>query len=138
MSHGLHNYTNHLVFIRFGGGPVCNRLVTCQACQEELDSIKARQQWEMETFVRLNEEFNSNEVQYTQINALSMAWFKDWEMFVKTRTDGRKNCLSSQSVDCRLLQTLSLCVCLSVCGCVCLSRFYGLYLAYYGSDFDQT
>ena len=43
-----------------------------------------------------------------------------------------ENILSSQSVDCRLLQTLS--VCLSVC----LSRFYGIYLAYYGSNFDQT
>ena len=41
--------------------------------------------------------------------------------------------LSSQSVDCRLLQTLS--VCLSVC--MCLSLFYGLYLAYYVSGFDQ-
>ena len=37
-----------------------------------------------------------------------------------------------------LLQTLSLCVSLSVCTCVCLSRFYRLHLATYGSDFDQT
>ena len=35
-----------------------------------------------------------------------------------------------------LLQTLSVCVC--VCLYVNLSRFYGLYLAYYESDFDQT
>ena len=27
---------------------------------------------------------------------------------------------------------------LSVCLCVCLSRYYGLYLRYYGLDFDQT
>ena len=26
----------------------------------------------------------------------------------------------------------------SVCLSVCLSRFYGLYLGYYGLDFDQT
>ena len=25
-----------------------------------------------------------------------------------------------------------------ICVCVCLSRFYGLYLGYYGSDFDQS
>ena len=29
-------------------------------------------------------------------------------------------------------------ICVSKCVSVCLSRFYGLYLAYYGSDFDQT
>ena len=37
---------------------------------------------------------------------------------------------------------ICLCVCLCVCVCicvsVCLSRFYGLYLGYYGLDFDQT
>ena len=42
--------------------------------------------------------------------------------------------LSSQSGRLWLLSTLS--VCLSVR--VCLSRFYGLYLSYYGLDFDQT
>ena len=40
--------------------------------------------------------------------------------------------LSPQSVDCRLLQTLS--VCLSVCPAFTAY----IYLAYYGSDFDQT
>ena len=48
---------------------------------------------------------------------------------------------SSQSVDCGSYK-LYLCVCLSLCVCmclcVCLSRFYGLYLGYYGSDFNQT
>ena len=54
-----------------------------------------------------------------------------------------------QFLDCRLLQTLSVCVrvclyvCVYVCECVwvgapvCLFYFEGLYLAYYGSDFDQ-
>jgi hypothetical protein len=40
-------------------------------------------------FFQLNEEFNSDEVQYTQINALSMAWFKEWEAFVKRRSDSQ-------------------------------------------------
>jgi hypothetical protein len=38
---------------RFGGGPVCNRLVQCQVCQEQLDFMKKRQQYEMETFLKV-------------------------------------------------------------------------------------
>ena len=44
--------------------------------------------------------------------------------------------LSSQSGRLWLLPTLSVSLC--VCVSVCLSRFYGLYLGYYGLDFDQT
>ena len=33
---------------------------------------------------------------------------------------------------------LYLCVCVYVCLSVCLSRFYGVYLTYYASDFDHT
>lgn len=39
---------------RYGGGPVCNRLYPCQVCQEELDMMKARQKWEMDTFVQVS------------------------------------------------------------------------------------
>ena len=67
------------------------------------------------------------------------------------RRQVRLQVISSQSVDCRLLQTLSVCVCVCVCVCisvcvsvcvcdgvcvcvcvsvcVCLFRLYGLYLA---------
>ncbi|XP_076455009.1 ubiquitin carboxyl-terminal hydrolase 20-like [Babylonia areolata] len=76
-----------LLYSRFGGGPVVNRLYPCQVCQEELDLMKARQKWEMESFVALNNEFMSGEVHYPVIHALSMAWFRQWEAFVKTKTD---------------------------------------------------
>ncbi|KAL8625769.1 hypothetical protein ACOMHN_012361 [Nucella lapillus] len=76
-----------LLYSRFGGGPVCNRLYPCRVCHEELDMIKARQKWEMESFVTLNNEFLSGEVHYPVIHALSMAWFRQWEAFVKTKTD---------------------------------------------------
>ncbi|KAK7095088.1 ubiquitin carboxyl-terminal hydrolase 20-like [Littorina saxatilis] len=76
-----------LLYSKFGGGPVCNRLHPCQVCQEELDMMKARQKWEMDNFVALNEEFLSGDVHYPVINAMSMAWFKEWEAFVKGKTD---------------------------------------------------
>ena len=58
------------------------------------------------------------------------------DCFSGTKGELLSRLLLLQSVDCRLLQTLS--ACLSLCVCVCLSHFYSLYHSYYGSDFDQT
>ena len=57
---------------------------------------------------------------------------------------GTEKILSSQSVDCgsyklELFVCVSVSLFLSVCVCVrvCVSRFFGLYLAYYGLDCDH-
>ncbi|KAK7497015.1 hypothetical protein BaRGS_00011751 [Batillaria attramentaria] len=76
-----------LLYSKFGGGPVCNRLYPCQVCQQELEALKARQKAEMETFIELNEEFQAEENLEPVIYAMSMAWFKEWEAFVRGKTD---------------------------------------------------
>ena len=43
-------------------------------------------------FPQLNEEFQEEE-QTTAVFAISMAWFKEWEAFVREKTDGE--CIAS-------------------------------------------
>ena len=59
-----------------------------------------------------------------------------WEAFMVLEINSRVFFFIVTVCGLWLLQTLSVCVC--VCLYVNLSRFYGLYLAYYESDFDQT
>ncbi|XP_060065800.1 ubiquitin carboxyl-terminal hydrolase 20-like [Ylistrum balloti] len=70
---------------RFGGGPVCNHLYACSACQTELDNLIYRQKTELEQFVALNEKFKDEDNPHI-IYAISMTWFKEWENFVRKRT----------------------------------------------------
>lgn len=71
---------------KFGGGPVCNHLYACMTCQRELEQLKQRQQSEMETFIELNEKFKEED-NPSILYAVSMSWFKDWENFVRGKTD---------------------------------------------------
>ncbi|ESO98933.1 hypothetical protein LOTGIDRAFT_113814, partial [Lottia gigantea] len=73
------------LYNRYGGGPVCNRLYSCQICQRELDNLILRQKTEMDTFIQLNDEFKCEE-NPNVIYAISMVWFKEWENFVRDRT----------------------------------------------------
>lgn len=70
----------------YEGGPAINHLYLCTTCQCELEKLKKRQRFEMDTFIQLNSEFKSEENPGV-IYAISMAWFKDWENFVRGRTD---------------------------------------------------
>lgn len=76
-----------LLYSKFGGGPVCNRLYPCQVCQQELETLKNRQKAEMDAFIELNEQFQAEETQQPVIYAMSMAWFREWEAFVRGKTD---------------------------------------------------
>ncbi|XP_064616087.1 LOW QUALITY PROTEIN: ubiquitin carboxyl-terminal hydrolase 20-like [Liolophura sinensis] len=71
---------------RYGGGPVCNHLYPCSQCQKELDALRLRQTTEMDTFIQLNEKFQEED-HPPVIYAISMSWFKDWETFVRAKTD---------------------------------------------------
>lgn len=71
---------------RFGGGPAANHLSQCQPCLQEFERLRRRQQYEMETFLQLHEEFQSNGT-CAAIYALNMAWFREWENFVRAKTD---------------------------------------------------
>nr|XP_006813904.1 PREDICTED: ubiquitin carboxyl-terminal hydrolase 20-like [Saccoglossus kowalevskii] len=70
------------LYNRFGGGPAVNHLYTCPTCQIEMEKLDKRRKEELETFVKLNNEFQ-NEGEASVIYFISMSWFRDWESFVK-------------------------------------------------------
>lgn len=82
----LHQPVWQYLHERFGGGPACTHLIDCKTCEMELENLKNRQRTEMESFIQLNEKFQAED-DPSIIYAISMAWFKDWENFVKAKTD---------------------------------------------------
>lgn len=44
-------------FRRFGGGPVCNRLYICGACQQKQEALRQRKQYELCRYLALHHEF---------------------------------------------------------------------------------
>uniref|UniRef100_A0AAZ3R9N7 Ubiquitin carboxyl-terminal hydrolase n=1 Tax=Oncorhynchus tshawytscha TaxID=74940 RepID=A0AAZ3R9N7_ONCTS len=66
----------------FGGGPAVNHLYVCAICQVELEALAKRRKVEIDTFIRLNKEFQAEEAP-TVILCISMQWFREWESFVK-------------------------------------------------------
>uniref|UniRef100_A0A4W5JB91 Ubiquitin carboxyl-terminal hydrolase n=1 Tax=Hucho hucho TaxID=62062 RepID=A0A4W5JB91_9TELE len=70
----------------FGGGPAVNHLYVCAICQVELEALAKRRKVEIDTFIRLNKEFQVEEAP-TVILCISMQWFREWESFVKGKDD---------------------------------------------------
>ena len=68
-----------VVLIRFGGGPACTHLYECPICEEKYESLQKRRLYEQEMFHRLNH----NPDNPTAIYALSMAWLRQWQSFVR-------------------------------------------------------
>uniref|UniRef100_A0A4W5LIQ9 Ubiquitin carboxyl-terminal hydrolase n=1 Tax=Hucho hucho TaxID=62062 RepID=A0A4W5LIQ9_9TELE len=66
----------------FGGGPAVNHLYVCAICQVEIEALIKRRKVEIDTFIRLNKEFQAEEAP-TVILCISMQWFREWENFVK-------------------------------------------------------
>ncbi|XP_052833138.1 ubiquitin carboxyl-terminal hydrolase 20 [Octopus bimaculoides] len=71
---------------RFGGGPACTHLIHCKTCEAQLEKLKIRQNEEIASFVKLHNKFRAEE-DPSIIYAISMAWFKEWENFVRAKTD---------------------------------------------------
>lgn len=82
---------------RFGGGPVCNHLIPCTTCQEELEKLQFRQKTEMDQFIQLNEKFHEEDGP-SVIYAISMAWFKEWENFVRGKSDTPPGPIENQRI----------------------------------------
>uniref|UniRef100_A0A8C1IYQ0 Ubiquitin carboxyl-terminal hydrolase n=1 Tax=Cyprinus carpio TaxID=7962 RepID=A0A8C1IYQ0_CYPCA len=89
----LYHYVDDLVVIlpqnvweylynRFGGGPAVNHLYVCAICQVEIETLAKRRKLEIDTFIKLNKEFQAEEAP-TVILCISMQWFREWENFVK-------------------------------------------------------
>ncbi|CAL8278672.1 unnamed protein product [Merluccius merluccius] len=66
----------------FGGGPAVNHLYMCAICQVEIETLAKRRKVEVETFIKLNKEFQAEEAPGV-ILCISMQWFREWESFVK-------------------------------------------------------
>ncbi|XP_076139813.1 ubiquitin carboxyl-terminal hydrolase 20 [Alosa pseudoharengus] len=66
----------------FGGGPAVNHLYLCAVCQVEIEALAKRRKMEIDTFIKLNKEFQAEEAP-TVILCISMQWFREWESFVK-------------------------------------------------------
>uniref|UniRef100_A0A668AFX7 Ubiquitin carboxyl-terminal hydrolase n=1 Tax=Myripristis murdjan TaxID=586833 RepID=A0A668AFX7_9TELE len=66
----------------FGGGPAVNHLYMCAICQVEIEALAKRRKVEIDTFIKLNKEFQAEEAP-TVILCISMQWFREWESFVK-------------------------------------------------------
>uniref|UniRef100_A0A8C1U2X7 Ubiquitin carboxyl-terminal hydrolase n=1 Tax=Cyprinus carpio TaxID=7962 RepID=A0A8C1U2X7_CYPCA len=67
---------------KFGGGPAVNHLYVCAICQVEIETLAKRRKVEIDTFIKLNKEFQAEEAP-TVILCISMQWFREWENFVK-------------------------------------------------------
>uniref|UniRef100_A0A4W6BTA0 Ubiquitin carboxyl-terminal hydrolase n=1 Tax=Lates calcarifer TaxID=8187 RepID=A0A4W6BTA0_LATCA len=68
--------------LSFGGGPAVNHLYMCAICQVEIEALAKRRKMEIDTFIKLNKEFQAEEAP-TVILCISMQWFREWESFVK-------------------------------------------------------
>ncbi|XP_077592966.1 ubiquitin carboxyl-terminal hydrolase 20 [Stigmatopora nigra] len=66
----------------FGGGPAVNHLYTCAICQVEIEALAKRRKTEIDTFIKLNKEFQAEEAPAV-ILCIAMHWFRQWETFVK-------------------------------------------------------
>lgn len=64
------------LFEKFGGGPACNHLFECDICRQQADALIRRQNFELDEFSAYKDETTSN------IYAISMNWFRQWQMFV--------------------------------------------------------
>ncbi|KAL0277002.1 UNVERIFIED_CONTAM: hypothetical protein PYX00_004437 [Menopon gallinae] len=70
------------LYSTFGGGPACNRLYLCSACQQEQEALRHRTQYELSRYLALNQDFQQDEFPPV-IYGLSMLWFRQWQSFVQ-------------------------------------------------------
>ncbi|KFB35509.1 AGAP003821-PA-like protein [Anopheles sinensis] len=73
------------LYKKFGGGPVCNHIFPCHICKKAAETLSRRQRYELETFTAYNDEFQFNDTP-TTIYAISMAWFRQWQLFARGLT----------------------------------------------------
>lgn len=73
------------LYNKFGGGPACNHLFECVNCRRAAETLSNRQANELNTFAVYNDEFQLQE-NPTTIYAISMAWFRQWQLFARGNT----------------------------------------------------
>uniref|UniRef100_A0A182P763 ubiquitinyl hydrolase 1 n=1 Tax=Anopheles epiroticus TaxID=199890 RepID=A0A182P763_9DIPT len=85
------------LYKKFGGGPVCNHIFPCHICKKAAETLSRRQHYELETFTAYNDDFQFNDTP-TTIYAISMAWFRQWQMFARGLTTDDPGPIQNKSI----------------------------------------
>uniref|UniRef100_H2ZYD5 Ubiquitin carboxyl-terminal hydrolase n=1 Tax=Latimeria chalumnae TaxID=7897 RepID=H2ZYD5_LATCH len=67
----------------YRGGPEVNHLHVCEVCHTEAEDLQNRRKLELETFFRLNKEFQKKSPEV--LHCINMQWMRRWERFVKAK-----------------------------------------------------
>ncbi|XP_059607737.1 ubiquitin carboxyl-terminal hydrolase 20 [Phlebotomus argentipes] len=82
---------------KFGGGPACNHFFECNTCRRAAESLTKRQKAELVAFMAYNDEFQLLETPAT-IYAISMAWFRQWQLFARGATTEEPGPINNTSI----------------------------------------
>uniref|UniRef100_A0A1B0C8T8 ubiquitinyl hydrolase 1 n=1 Tax=Lutzomyia longipalpis TaxID=7200 RepID=A0A1B0C8T8_LUTLO len=82
---------------KFGGGPACNHFFECDTCRRAAESLTRRQKAELVAFMSYNDEFRSLETP-SVIYAISMAWFRQWQLFARGVTTDEPGPITNASI----------------------------------------
>uniref|UniRef100_A0A182NFV3 ubiquitinyl hydrolase 1 n=1 Tax=Anopheles dirus TaxID=7168 RepID=A0A182NFV3_9DIPT len=85
------------LYKKFGGGPVCNHIFPCHICKKAAETLSRRQRYELETFTAYNDDFQFNDTP-TTIYAISMAWFRQWQLFARGLTTDDPGPIQNRSI----------------------------------------
>ncbi|GAB0087832.1 Ubiquitin carboxyl-terminal hydrolase [Sergentomyia squamirostris] len=84
-------------FEKFGGGPACNHFYECNVCKRAAESLTKRQKAELMAFMAYNDEFQLLETPLV-IYAISMAWFRQWQLFARGSTTDEPGPINNTSI----------------------------------------
>uniref|UniRef100_A0A182RQP7 ubiquitinyl hydrolase 1 n=1 Tax=Anopheles funestus TaxID=62324 RepID=A0A182RQP7_ANOFN len=85
------------LYKKFGGGPVCNHIFPCHICKKAAETLSRRQHYELETFTAYNDDFQFNDTP-TTIYAISMGWFRQWQLFARGLTTDDPGPIQNKSI----------------------------------------
>ncbi|XP_035890823.1 ubiquitin carboxyl-terminal hydrolase 20 isoform X2 [Anopheles stephensi] len=91
------------LYKKFGGGPVCNHIFPCHICKKAAETLSRRQHYELETFTAYNDDFMVAMMvevsdKPTTIYAISMAWFRQWQLFARGLTNEDPGPIQNKSI----------------------------------------
>ncbi|XP_064410402.1 ubiquitin carboxyl-terminal hydrolase 33-like [Latimeria chalumnae] len=70
----------------YSGGPEVNHVHVCEVCHTEPGDLQNRRKLELETFIRLNNEFLEKELPEV-LHCINIQWMRQWEGFVKAKNN---------------------------------------------------
>nr|XP_029712263.1 ubiquitin carboxyl-terminal hydrolase 20 isoform X1 [Aedes albopictus]XP_029712264.1 ubiquitin carboxyl-terminal hydrolase 20 isoform X1 [Aedes albopictus]XP_029712265.1 ubiquitin carboxyl-terminal hydrolase 20 isoform X1 [Aedes albopictus]XP_029712266.1 ubiquitin carboxyl-terminal hydrolase 20 isoform X1 [Aedes albopictus]XP_029712267.1 ubiquitin carboxyl-terminal hydrolase 20 isoform X1 [Aedes albopictus] len=86
------------LYKKFGGGPVCNHIFPCHICKKAAESLSRRQRAELEEFTACNDEYQQYNETPTTIYAISMAWFRQWQLFARGVTTDEPGLIDNKTI----------------------------------------